>query len=206
MKRPFTLGAVSGIAALALAVPILAQVTGAQTANDATSSTDSSTTPKNMFWNRPATTEEGIQTMIERDDAFLANADAITTLLKSRTQTHRDALTAAASISDATEREAAVRAANEAFHTSMQEFMEANPDLQGAMHMGFGGKGHGMMMGKRGQGPEMLATKLGLTEEELKTAFDSGKTIEQIAEEKGITLPDRPMMGKRIFKGEASSN
>jgi hypothetical protein len=40
--------------------------------------------------------------------------------------------------------------------------------------------------------PGNPAQKLGMTEAELKAAMDSGKTIEQIAEEKGIDLPPRP--------------
>jgi hypothetical protein len=76
--------------------------------------------------------------------------------------------------------------------------IKANPDLKGAMPfgpMGFGPGGHG-----RHGGPGMmmrfdLEEKLGMTKEEIKAELDSGKTIEQIAEEHGVTLPARPPFG-----------
>jgi len=41
-----------------------------------------------------------------------------------------------------------------------------------------------------------MAEKLGMTEDELRTALDSGKTMQEIATKKGITLPTRPMGDK----------
>lgn len=65
------------------------------------------------------------------------------------------------------------------------------------MHKGPGMGGHGMFKMKmhgRGHGPDMLLEKLGMTEEEFTAAIDSGKTIEEIAAEKGVELPAKKMM------------
>ncbi len=187
MKKSFTLGAVSGIATVMVAVPLLAQVTGAQEATSSTSSTVSSIFNKI----RAPFTQETIQEMIDRDTAFLANVDAAVSLQKSAVQTHKDALTGAAAITDETQRQAAVQAAHEAMRATIDAAITANPDLKSGMHMGFGKGGHD----ERHHGPGDFAVKLGMTPVELKTALESGKTIEQIAAEKGITLPVKIMRG-----------
>jgi hypothetical protein len=129
--------------------------------------------------------------MATRDSLLLKNIDSMVTVLKSATQAHLTALNAAATITDDTQREAAVKKAHEDMRATMEAAIAANPELKGLMP--FGG-GHGGMMG-HGKGD--LAAKLGMTEAELKAAIDGGKTIEQIATEKGITLPARPM-GKHV--------
>jgi hypothetical protein len=191
MKKSFTLGAATGITTILVAVPLLAQVTGAQ----GTGTTSSATT--SIGWSRPdPSTVEGIQQMIQRDSDFLTNIDAAITIQKSAIQTHKDALTAAASITDATQREAAVKAANEAMKKTIDDAITTNPNLKSVLHFGMrGGMGHGMR-----HGPGGLAAKLGMTETELKTALDSGKTIEQIAQEKGITLPAKPSFMGRMMQ------
>ena len=83
----------------------------------------------------------------------------------------------------------------------MDAAITANADLKSAM-MPFGGRGpgmggHGKMGMGQGFGSAALATKLGMTETDLKAALAGGQTIQQIAESKGITLPVRP-----AFKGE----
>ncbi len=139
--------------------------------------------------------------MIDRDGKFLANADSMLSILKSATQKHKDALTAAAALTDSTARKDAVKKAQDDFRATIQAAIEANPDLKGVM-MPFGGMGmghDGMMKG--GFGKEGIAQKLGMTPDELKAALDSGKTIEQIAQEKGVTLPVRPAGGRGMMRG-----
>jgi len=184
MKHKFTLGIVSGMSILALAVPLLAQGSSAAFSGT-TTGTD-----------RLAMKQENITDRIARDDAFLANVDAMVSIQKSATQTHRNALTAAAALTDETAQQEAVRAADEAYRTTIQDAMKANPDLKSAM-MPFGGRGHGGP-GGMGRGPdtEDLASKLGMTETELKAALEGGKTIQEIATEKGVTLPTPPKDGR----------
>ena len=186
----FTLGVIAGISTLTLAVPAIAQISSA-------ASVVSSAVTEAPFKNRPPLTQQQVQDIITKTDSFLANIDAFTTVQKGAAQTLKTALTAAPSITDETERNAAVKKAMQDGHTTIQSALTAHPELKGAMHP-FGGpkgmRGHGM-----GHGPKAakLAEKLGMTEAELKAAFDSGKTIEEIATEKGITLPSRPaFMGK----------
>ncbi len=194
MKNKFLLGAASGITTLMLAVPVLAQVSGAQETGDAAA-----------FPVRAPLSQENIQTLIDRDTALLANIDAMVTLQKSAVQMRLNALTAAASITDETARQEAVQAAEKAYRTTMQDALEANPDLKSAMHMGFANGPHG----GRGKGHKFgssdFAEKLGMTKEELKAEIDSGKTIEDIAEEKGIDLPKRPPFMGGGMRGDASS-
>jgi len=68
------------------------------------------------------------------------------------------------------------------------------PDTSDGIGFGwFGGRGGnhgGMMDGSARQ--EKLAETLGITTEELQTALAGGQTIEEIAAEKGVTLPARP--------------
>lgn len=219
MNKSFTYGAVAGISSLALAIPFLAQISSAAS----TGSSVATTTAKAV---RPAPTQACVVALVAKDDAFLANVDTMIAAQKTATQTHRSALNAAASITDDTQRQAAVKAADEAFRTAMKTAMEShmtadktqmealktacgNAGMGGGMHfemgMGMGGPGHGGMMkgGMRGN-PEGLATKLGMTADELKTALKSGKTIEAIAAEKGITLPARPERGMKHMQQTSS--
>lgn len=184
MQHKFLLGAVSGMSALMIAVPIAAQFTSAASGSSV-SGTTSTERPREF-------SQESVQAMIDRDTAFLKNADTMLVILKEATEKHKNELTIAAGLTDTTAQKAALRAAQENFHTAIQTAIEANPELKGVM-MPFGGpmeKHHKFMM--RGPAPEKLAKKLGMTADELKAALDSGKTIEQLATEKGITLPTRP--------------
>ncbi len=203
MKNKFTLGAIAGISSIALAIPILAQISSAQGTPSSTATTTASTTSKtDMFMHRQKTplTVPQIQSMIDRESAMMTNMDAFVAIQKSAMQTHKTALTAALSITDDTQRQAAVVAADQAMHKAITDAIAANPALKSGM-------GGGMMMGGREHGgPDMMnkaafATKLGMTEAELKAAIDGGKTIEQIAKEKGITLPTRPAFMKHM-KGQ----
>jgi hypothetical protein len=201
MKKSFALGAIAGMSSLALAIPVLAQISSAQD-----SGTTASTAGNAQFWTKraPDTTTTGIQTRIDHDSAFLTNIDAMIAIQKSAIQTHKDALTAALSITDDTQRAAAIKAADEAMRTSIENAIKANTSLKDLMPfggpglMGGKGRGHGSMGGD-------LAVKLGMTETELKAAIESGKTIEDIAKEKGITLPARPAFSHFMMKKQSSS-
>jgi len=64
--------------------------------------------------------------------------------------------------------------------------------------------------GPGGAGPNTarMAERLGMTEAELQEALDSGKTMQQIAEERGVEMPTRTgtggMMGRGL-RGASSS-
>ena len=189
MKKSFTLGAIAGMSAIALAIPVLAQISSA-----ASLTPTSSAMPTMMKqWT--------VQDLITRDQKFLANIDAAVTLEKSAVQIHETALTAAAAITDPAAQKTAIQKANSDEKATMDAAITANADLKSAM-MPFGGRGpgmggHGTMGMGQGFGSAALATKLGMTETDLKAALAGGQTIQQIAESKGITLPVRP-----AFKGE----
>jgi hypothetical protein len=202
MNKKFITGAASGLA-VALAIPAFAQVSGGVTSSTAAMPSD----PPSMMRMQRNFTQEDIQKMIERDDAFLANIDAVIGAQKTATQSHRAALTAAASITDDTERQEAVQKAHEDMRTAMEAFITAHPEIKDmGMMMHFGGKGPGRGPGHM-RGPKMmkLSEKFGMTEAELKAAIDGGKTIEQIAEEKGIELPARPGFMRKIRGDDESS-
>ena len=185
MKQSFTLGAVSGITALAIGFPVAAHLAGAQGASDA------------FRWgkNTPLS-QDDVQAMIDQDNAILLHIDAMVAIHKRAIQNHRIALEAAADITDDAERNAAVKAAHDAMRAEILAAIEANPELADLKmtHMGLGGS-----KGRDGPGKHMkmmikgnLEEKFGMTAEELKAALDSGKTIEQIAEEQDVELPRRP--------------
>lgn len=200
----FLLGAASGMTALALAVPALAQVAGAQGAPSADTAPQDKTTMAQRM--RGSLTADQIKEMAAHDDAFLANVDGAVSVLKAATQAHRDALNAAATIGDETTRQEAVQKANETYRTAIESAIAANPDLKEGFRFGpMGGHGFGMKGGMR-HGPGDLAKKLGMTGDELKAALDAGKTIEEIAQEKGIELPARPEGGRGMFGGQKSSD
>jgi hypothetical protein len=189
MKNKFTLGIIAGMSSLALAVPVVAQIASAATDTPMTGMTTSADAGRV----RPEFKQPTLQEMIDNDTALLGSVDSMVTTLKAATTAHKVALTAAVSLTGTAQQDA-IKKANEDFRTAMKTAMEANPNFKGGMMM-FGGPG-----GKHGGPGHMkfkanLAEKLGMTEAELKAALDGGKTIEQIATEKGVTLPTRPMMG-----------
>lgn len=192
MKPSFTLGAVSGITALAVGFPIAAQFAAAQ----------SSATPaagdRPAFHGMAPLSQDDVLAMVDRDNAILLHVDELVAIYKEAVQNHRIALQAAADIEDETARNEAVKAAHEAMRGEIEEAVEANPDLKDAMPLGpmhgMGGRGPGGK-GPHGFGPGKLAEKLDMTADELKEQLDAGKTIEEIAEERGITLPARPAFG-----------
>jgi hypothetical protein len=174
-KKNVFIGLGVGLTTLAVAIPVFAQMSGTGSA---------------FHFGAPLT-QADVQTLIQKDDAFLANIDAFVETGKAAMQAHKQALTDASSLTDSAAIQAAVKKANDDMRASMKAALDANPDLKGAPFGGFGG--HGPHGGKMGFGMGMmLPEKLGMTKEELKAALDSGKTIQEIAKEKGVTLPARP--------------
>jgi len=206
MKNKFTLGVIAGMSTLTLAVPVLAQVSGAQMADEAVIETTSApagdrANGKNMRFERkaPDLTQAGVQTMIDHDTTLLANIDAAVRVQKSAIQARITALTAPSSITEHMPSQDASKAAHGACLSTVKPAGTATTKRRSPMHFGgpmMGGPkgGHGFMKDHR-QGPGDLAEKLGMTADELKTELDAGKTIEDIASEKGITLPARPEKG-----------
>lgn len=210
----FTLGAAAGATSLLVAVPLLAQMVGA-------ASSSSAGTEETIASVRPIPSVACVTALATAEGHMLSNMDAVMASQKQILTAHHAALTAAAALTDDTAREAALTTANETMRTAMKAAHDAMPDksatkdaikeacgdamgpgmggMMGPMGFGPGGPGgrgghHGMMKGK-------LAGELGMTEEELKAEIDSGKTIEQIAEEKGVTLPPRPMFHEKMGHG-----
>ena len=70
--------------------------------------------------------------------------------------------------------------------TELQSSMQTQHAAGGFAGMGMGG--HGSMAGGHGQAQETIANALGLTVEELQAELQAGKTVPQIAEEKGVDL------------------
>jgi hypothetical protein len=177
------------MSSLALAVPVVAQIASAQTATstDATTSASADATRVRPEFKRPT-----LQEMIDNDTKLLENVDTVVASLKTATQAHKNALTAAQSLTGTAQTDA-IKKAQEEFHAAMEATMKAS-GIKGFPMFGgpHGGPGRGGMMKMKFD----LATKLGMTETELKAAIDSGKTIEQIATEKGVTLPTPPMGGR----------
>ena len=200
MKKSFTLGAVSGITALAIGFPIAAQFAGAEEASSDSSRGD---VKHALRWEkRGPLSQDDVQEMIDHDNQVLLHVDAMVAIYKEAIQNHRIALQAAADMTDETERNDAVHAAHEAMREEIRAAIEADPELAdlGMMHMlpGGPGKGHrGGMMKMHAN----LEEELGMSREEIKAAIESGKTIEEIAEEKGVELPARPR--KRGDEGAA---
>lgn len=186
----FTLGAASGALSLAIAVPLFAQMAGAA------SSSATAT-------NRPVPTQACVLAMADHETTMLSNIDAMTAAHKAAATAKRDALKAAAALTDDAARMEALKKAQETFRASMETTMKAKDETSMAALKTACGDSFPMGMGHKGGMGDMkdkmrgnIAEKLGMTEDELKAAIDSGKTIEQIATEKGITLPAHKMSGK----------
>jgi hypothetical protein len=200
MKK-FTLGAIAGASTLAMAFPIVAQVTSAAASSSSPSNTASvlSTVPS----------QECVLAMATLEGAHLDNFDAMTAAQKQSLKIRKDALSSAASIADETARgevlkkmhedmkasktidnsmPAAITKAMEAVRTACGNTMRFMPGGSNMLGMNMG---HGA---KRAFGFTPLAEKFGITEDELKTELANGKTIDQIAKEHSVTLPD---MGER---------
>ncbi len=190
MKHRFILGVVAGVSSLALVAPLFVQAASSSPAEISA---------------RPVPSQACLQAVTAAEEAHLSFMDAMFHARKSALQEHKNALAAAAAIADDAERKDAVQKANVALRTAMQDahadLPEALQDARDSIRDACDGAGFGMgLMGDRagpmkgfgGRGPvgEQLAERLGMTAEELKAAIESGKTIQGIAQEHGITLPD----------------
>ncbi|MDD5751244.1 MAG: hypothetical protein PHS73_01865 [Candidatus Peribacteraceae bacterium] len=193
MKYKFILGIVAGVSSLALAVPLLVQAA-----------------PSDRPESPSVPSQECVQAMADGTEARLASMDAMLQARKSALQTHKTALAAAAAIADDTARKDALQKAHEDFRASQKQAHDQLPAaVQEAMDavrtacegqrmgarsgFGFGKDGmekpFGGPEGRQGAG---WMQQLGMTQEEIKAALESGKTIKEIAEEQGVTLPDQP--------------
>jgi hypothetical protein len=119
MKK-FTLGAISGMTSLAIAVPLIAQVAGAASG----SSVSSAASAKPV---RTPPTQACVQAIAARDGAELSNADAMMAAHKAVLQAHQKAMEVAADIADETKRLEAVKQADNAMRSSMKAAMDAQP-------------------------------------------------------------------------------
>ena len=194
----FAIGAATGAVSLLVAVPLFSQIAGAQSVSSAA---------KLSAKTRPVPTQTCVLAMADHETAMLSNIDAMIAAHKAAATAKRDALKAAAALTDDTARMEALKAAQEAFRTAMESTMKpknaAMTTLKTACGDSFGiGMGH--MGGMKRQMHGKVTKKLGMTEDELKAAIDSGKTIEQIATEHGVTL--RPKAEKRMFKFRNGKN
>ncbi len=131
----------------------------------------SSSTPSSAD-TRPTPSQACVEALAGMDAAMLEDIDAMTTTHKTALQAHKDALTAAAAITDDAQRQDAVKKANEDIRMAMKTFMESHKDahqapmdavksacgdmgprgmkmMHGPMMMGFGGSGHHGFKGRR---------------------------------------------------------
>lgn len=151
MKHSFTLGAVSGITALAIGFPFAAQHVGAR---EVSSMLSAKSTERGFFRGHAPLSQDEVHEMVNHDNQFLLHIDALVAIQKRAIQNHRIALQAAADIADETERKAAVNAAHEAMRTEVQTAIKADPELKD-LKMPFGQKGlHSGPKGGHGKGPK----------------------------------------------------
>jgi hypothetical protein len=146
MKK-YILGLIVGASSLGLAIPLFVQ---------AASSSSGSTTSKPASFNP---TQACVQAMAARDENRLSNFDVVMQAEKTALQTRKNALTAAAAITDDVQRKDAVKKANDDFRAAMKTVMDQTKTAQqttmetirtacgrgGGM---FGGEGLGPMMDK----------------------------------------------------------
>lgn len=151
MKK-FTLGAVAGMSALLLAVPVVFQVANAQGM--------ASSSPKMMH---ATPTQACLQAQVTLADANIANADTMAAKYKARMQKQRDALAVVAAISDDTARGEAMKKMRDDMRTAMQGTMkdEVPVAITSAMQAVKTACGSSMGMMKGGRGDMMMPGKMG---------------------------------------------
>ncbi len=150
-KNKYIIGAVAGATSLAVAFPLLAQFASAA---------DEGMTMNSRRADRPAPSQACVHALAEKDGAFLSGVDAMITAHKAAVLAHKDALTAAAAITDDAQRKTAVDLADQTFHDAMEAAHDAQGDHMAEMEalktacgtsLGFGHGFGGPMM--RGKGP-----------------------------------------------------
>lgn len=184
----FTAGVATGISSLALAVPLIAQIAGAQNV-EFTAATEA---------DFPVPTQACAGAMANLEEYHLANFDKMNEKRKQEIQARVDSLNTIASIADDTQREEAFKKMHEDMRATMGD-IEKDEEVTTLMDATREACGDVMMFGHGGPGFMAkhvvkfdLAEELGMTSDQLKAELDGGKTIEQIAEEKGVELPARP--------------
>lgn len=196
----FRLGIITGMSSLIVAVPMIAQISSAQSSSG---SSAADIVP----------TQACVAAMADLEEAHLAQFDVMNEQRKQGIQTRITALNSAAAIADDAARQDALKQMREdmksqiggmknSIPASLQTAMDAVKEACGdTFKMKFNAfKGDHPMFGafvERVSGK--LAETLGMTEDELKAAIESGKTIREIAEEKGVDLP-MPERGHRMMK------
>lgn len=151
MQKSFAIGAATGAASLLVAVPMLAQLAGAANFTAAT--------PVDFLKDRPVPTQTCIEAMATQETKSLSTMDAVTAAHKAASTAHRDALLAAAKITDETTRGEALKAAHEAMRTAMEAAMQKT-DMQADMDAMKAACGdsmpmHGFMMATPAMGGKM---------------------------------------------------
>jgi predicted component of type VI protein secretion system len=116
----FALGVGTGIVSLAVAIPVIAQVSLAASSDNAAANTSGKT--------RPIPTQACVQALATKEGSALSSMDAMNAARKAALQAHNDALDVAASITDDTARQAALKAANDALREAMKASMESQKD------------------------------------------------------------------------------
>lgn len=190
----FRLGIITGMSSMVIAVPILSVAAYAQ----------SSTSTEAAVQAIPS--QACVEALANVEQMRLDQFDLMNDKRKEGIKQRVDSLRTAAAITSATDRQAALKQMREtekALHDTMKE--DVSDEIQAAMDAvktacgdtfkmrmeGFGER-HPMIGKMMDKAPAFIAEKLGMTEDELKAAMDGGKTIKEIAEEKGIELPAPP--------------
>lgn len=110
----FTIGIITGISSVAIAIPILAQLSSAASSSSATVHT------------KPVPSQACVQALAAKDAAELSTIDSQTAAHKAALQAHEAALTAAAAITDDTQRQAAIKKADADFAAALKAGMTSS--------------------------------------------------------------------------------
>lgn len=198
----FRLGIITGMSSIIIAVPVISQVAGAQSSTASTRTTASS---------HVAPTQACVLAMTTVDELRLKNFDTEMAAHKQQLQTRVSTLKSAAALTDDAAREDALKQMREDMQKSHDTMKDSvNPEIKTAMDavrkacgdsfmQDHGQKKGPRMMGSMKKDPAFMANKLNMTADELKAALDSGKTIKDLATEKGIDLPDFPRGGRHMM-------
>lgn len=159
--KSFTKGFAAGATALAVGVPLMAQMAFAASGDAATSSSAAAIAADT----RPLPTQACVQAMADLETAHLAGFDQDSAERKAKMLARRDALVAAAAITDDAQRAEAMKAAHESMKpteertvpAAIQTAMDAVKTACGDTMMFKGGRG-GPMGGHHG-GPFMMKMK-----------------------------------------------
>jgi hypothetical protein len=136
----FTAGAVAGASTLALAVPLMAQMVGAQ-----------SSTSTDVFADRPIPSQECTAAMANMEDAHLASFDEMQARHKEMMQTRVAGLRTASAIEDEAERGTALQEMHQTMKGNKADF-EPSAEITAAMEEVRAACGDMMKMRGHGKG------------------------------------------------------